>query len=389
MKLFTLFYFTLATLIYLIALPFLLLFALKKKYKQSIPARFFLYKNRPFNNHDIWFHACSLGEVRALSPIIELFKDEKIAVSTTTATGYSQALKLNVQSRYLPFEIFLPFWIKKSKVVVVLEAEFWYLLFSVVKARGGHLILLNARISTKSYPKYQKMGWFYKKLFNYVDMVFVQSPEDKERFISLGVQSAEVVGNIKLAQEVSHTKEYEKSSIETLVAASTHESEEVLIFNAFKVYRASYTSKLIVVPRHPERFDAVWTLIQKEFKGLKLARWSEAIDFNVDVLLVDTMDELNNIYRISDIAILGGAFKEDVGGHNPLEPAHFGCKILSGEHYFNQRELFKYVENLVITKNSDLSDTLLKMQAQKKCFVDEEINLERVKNYINKELEKR
>ncbi len=389
MRLFTFFYFFLALIIYLGALPFLILFAFKKKYTQSIPARFFLYNNGPFKKNELWFHACSLGEVRALQPIIELFKGSQIAVSTTTATGFTEAKKLKVQSRYLPFEVFIPFWARESKVVVVLEAEFWYLLFAVVKARGAKLVLLNARISTKSYPKYKKMAWFYKKMFAYVDMVFVQSVADRERFYTLGAKNIEVTGNIKLAQRVELSKEYDKSDIETIVAASTHDGEEELIFEAFKASKGLKKRKLIVVPRHPERFDDVWNLMSKTFKDdVILARWSEAQNFEADILLVDAMGELNNIYNISDIAILGGAFKEDVGGHNPLEPAHFGCKIISGEHYFNQRELFKYVENLKIVSKENLTTSLINSDNLENCIVSENIDLKSIKKYINQELEK-
>ena len=157
------------------AVPFLLLLSFKEKYRDSIPARFFLWKNPPFKKSGIWFHVCSLGESRALKPLLDLMSKEDINITTTTHTGWSESKKYSADVRYLPFELFLPFWIKKNKTVVILEAEFWYMLFAVATAKGSKVVLLNARISERSYPKYLKLRWFYKKMFEYVDIVFVQS----------------------------------------------------------------------------------------------------------------------------------------------------------------------------------------------------------------------
>jgi 3-deoxy-D-manno-octulosonic-acid transferase len=111
---FSLLYFLLSLLLYIVAVPFLLLLSLKEKYRSSIPARFFLWRNPPFKKSGIWFHVCSLGESRALKPLLELLPDETINITTTTHTGYSESQKYRADVRYLPFEVFLPFWIKKK-----------------------------------------------------------------------------------------------------------------------------------------------------------------------------------------------------------------------------------------------------------------------------------
>ena len=135
--------------------------------------------------------------------------------------------------------------------------------------------------------------------------------------------------------------------IETIVAASTHKGEDGVILSEFVNYRKENESKLIVVPRHPERFDAVWQLITTVCEKNKFTckRFSQSQGLDADIVLIDAMGELNNIYAISDIAILGGAFAP-IGGHNPLEPATFGCKIITGKQHFNQLELFKYISNV-------------------------------------------
>ena len=367
--------------LYLAALPLIVYLATKQKYKQSIPSRFFLFNNKSFlDDNAIWFHVCSLGEARALKPILAKLEDEKIAITTITQTGQEEAKKYKADVRYLPYEIFLPFWIKKQKMLIVLEAEFWYLLFAVASARGAKVVLLNARISDKSVKKYLQFAWFYKKMLANVETIYAQSEVDKNRFLALGAKKIEVIGNIKLAGEIKHTKEYEKPDVETIVAGSTHEGEEKSILASFVEYRAEHSAKLIVVPRHPERFESVYELMKvtAEHNSLTLSRLSEENTFDSDMILVDTMGELNNIYKISDIAILGGAFKADVGGHNPLEPAFFGCKIITGQHFFHQKELFKYVHHVQYVAANEITQALKEARVLPPSMVEETINLEPV-----------
>jgi len=369
-------------LLYIIALPLIVFLAFKQKYKESIPARFFLFKNPRFSTSNaIWFHVCSLGEARALKPILNKLDKKDVHITTITQTGQTEAKKYDAEVRYLPYEIFLPFWIRKEKVVVVLEAEFWYLLFTVARSRGAKVILLNARISDKSVKKYLQFAWFYEKLLDVVDTIYVQSEVDKNRFLALGGRNIEVIGNIKLEGEIKHTKEYEKPKVLTIVAGSTHESEEKSILASFiELKREQKDLKLIVVPRHPERFESVYALMQEAAKdnGLSLSRFTYTQNFDADMILVDMMGELNNIYRISDIAILGGAFREDVGGHNPLEPAFFGCKIITGKHFFHQKELFKYVHHVQYVERDEIVEALKKAQMLPPSMVEEKINLQPV-----------
>lgn len=372
-------YYILSVVLFFIALPLLFYLSFKQKYKISVPSRFFLFKNKPFNSIDaVWFHVCSLGEARALKPILNGLKKQSICITTITQTGNDEAKKYDAEVRYLPYEMFLPFWIKKQKFLVVLEAEFWYLLFVVARAKGARVILLNGRISDKSVKSYMKFKWFYKKLLDKVEIIYAQSQTDKNRFLALGAKNIEVIGNIKLAGEIKKTKTYHKVSRELIVAGSTHSGEEKIVLDSFVKYNQN--SMLVVVPRHPERFEEVYTLMQEYALkyNLTLSRFSQTKELETDLVLVDMMGELNNIYAISDIAILGGAFKDDVGGHNPLEPAYFGCKIITGKHFFHQKELFKYVKNVQYVENYELLDALKKSSSLPSSFVEEEIDLKKV-----------
>lgn len=382
---FSILYFTLSVLLYLIALPLLVYLSFKQKYKESIPSRFFLFNNPRFNSENgIWFHVCSFGEAKALKPILDALPDEEIKITTVTHTGQTQVRKYDADVRYLPYEMFLPFWAKKQRVLVVLEAEFWYMLFAVMRARGARVILLNARISEKSAKKYLQFGWFYKKMLRHVEIIYAQSEADKNRFLALGAKNIKVIGNIKLAGEIKKTKEYKKPQMQVIVAGSTHETEEEPILKSFVEYRKQSDAKLIIVPRHPERFDSVYKLMQEyaDKNSLTLSKFSTCQDFEADLILIDAMGELNNIYAISDIAIVGGAFKEGIGGHNPLEPAHFGCKIITGKYFHDQKELYKYVHHVQYVERDEIHKALMACGDLPPSMVEETINLETVINKI-------
>ncbi|OHE08342.1 MAG: 3-deoxy-D-manno-octulosonic acid transferase, partial [Sulfurimonas sp. RIFOXYC2_FULL_36_7] len=312
--------------------------------------------------------------------------DKDIKITTITHTGQAEARRYNAEVRYLPYEMFLPFWARGQDVLVVLEAEFWFMLFSVLRAKGTRIILLNARISEKSAKKYLQFAWFYKKMLSHVEMIYAQSEADKNRFLALGAKNIEVIGNIKLAGKISKTKEYKKPEVEFIVAGSTHESEEESVLKSFVEYRNQSDAKLAVVPRHPERFESVYELMKKyaDKNSLTLSRFSHDKEFKADMILVDAMGELNNIYAISDIVILGGAFRDDVGGHNPLEPAYFGCKIITGKHFFHQKELFKYVHHVQYVERDEIHKALMKCKELPPSMVEEKIDLKPVIERIMK-----
>jgi 3-deoxy-D-manno-octulosonic-acid transferase len=350
-------YYFLTLLIYILAIPYLLIKSRTKKYQEAIPSKFFLKRNPKFSSNGIWFHSCSMGETQALKPIFQQLDGNKINLSVITNTGYETGLKLTKNIRYLPFEIFLPFWIVKQKVLLVMEAELWYMLFLVAHLKGTKTILINARINDKSYRTYKKYRFFYTHIFKHIDKIFAQTNIDKQRLEELGATNIEVIGNIKLATlpKVTKTLVKPKNSI-LITAGSTHSTEELLILKAWKKEQG----KLILVPRHPERFNEVDTIIKQYIKNTNLTyhKYSIQNNFNSDIILVDKMGELNNIYAISDVAILGGGFCNTAGGHNPVEPAFFGCKLISGKVIFNQKALFECVNNYNLVDNEDLATIL-------------------------------
>lgn len=380
MSLFALFYNFILLVVYIILTPYLIYKSKSKKYKIAIPAKFFLKNNQKFEKSGVWFHSCSMGEVRAIKPLIKEFEEES-NISVITNTGFDEAKTICKNVRFLPFEIFLPFWITRQKVLVVMEAELWYMLFLMAKKKGAKTLLINARISDKSYKSYLRFRFFYKKIFENIDKVFAQSEVDKQRLQELGAKNVEVIGNIKLAQLPKRRALFEKPNIATIVAASTHEGEEELILNSYK----KEFGKLIIVPRHPERFLKVEELIKNYIKDKNLTfhKFSIKEDFSSDIVLVDVMGILNDVYEIGDITILGGAFAK-IGGHNPIEPAFFKNVIISGKNIFNQKSLFECIKNYYLIENSELKEYLEKANTLLKPELTKEGSFEPIIKEIKK-----
>ncbi|WP_456237430.1 lipid IV(A) 3-deoxy-D-manno-octulosonic acid transferase [Helicobacter canis] len=386
-------YYLLCAFAWLLLMPLLLYLSIKPKYRHSIPARFFPFlrslmpKSSGFCNDfspHIWLHACSFGEIKSLAPIIQALANHKrrILLTTTTQTGFdlaqsTYASEPTIRVEFLPFEIFLPFYrhrLQDLQSLIVTEAELWLGLFSTAKTLGAQTLLINARISTRSYPKYRRFRFFYRVLFSCVDRVFAQSQADKDRLSTLGARHIEVLGNLKLLSPIATSATYPKPSNRlVIVAASTHQGEEELVLQAFSALKKLESSKvdsslLILAPRHPERFDEVATqLASYPFASARFTQSAQVLnDSSLDVVLLDTLGELNNCYAIADIVILGGAFIQ-AGGHNPLEPAFFHTKLISGKAIFNQEALFACIDGYTLCEASELEATLLAHQSLPKA----------------------
>ncbi|TLU64676.1 3-deoxy-D-manno-octulosonic acid transferase [Thalassotalea litorea] len=301
-------------------------------------------------------HAASVGEVMAIKPIVEgllkQYPELPLTVTTFTPTGSAQVTKQfgdRVQHCYIPLDnmisvnLFLS--TLKPKLLILMETELWPQLIHSTFKRNIPLLLINARLSQKSLASYQKLRWLISPALNKFHRILAQSEENRDRFISLGAAPERVShsGNLKydirlteaLETKVEALRQLPIANHRVVVAGSTHQGEEALIIKAFINVKELYPDLLLVlVPRHPERFDKVQDLCQQH--GLAVARRSanDAIGEQTDVWLVDTLGELLAFYGIADICIVAGSFFE-VGGHNPLEPALFAKPIIVGPNMAN------------------------------------------------------
>jgi 3-deoxy-D-manno-octulosonic-acid transferase len=308
----------------------------------------------------IWFHTVSMGEFIAAAPLIQqtLTANPKmlITVTTTTPTGSEQVqkqfaveiVKGQVFHVYLPYDLpwLLNGFIRKIKpsLLVILETELWPNLIHCTKKSGGKVMVINARLSERSAKGYEKVASLSRSMLNQLDCLAVQNSTDGQRFLQLGMpeQNMQVTGSIKFDLTIEQSLienglQWRKNwgeSRKVILVASTHSGEDQIALSAFKQVLANHSDALmVVVPRHPERFDQVANLI--ELQGFKLGRRSQDnISKDNQVVLVDTMGELMLFLAASDICIMGGSFVEN-GAHNPLEPAALKVPVLIGPSQFN------------------------------------------------------
>ncbi|WP_199482607.1 lipid IV(A) 3-deoxy-D-manno-octulosonic acid transferase [Vibrio owensii] len=309
----------------------------------------------------IWIHAVSVGESIAAIPLIKELKKQNpalpILVTTTTSTGAEQIAKLGdlVEHRYMPidFGFAVKGFIKaiRPKQMLIIETELWPNTLNAVHNAGIPIIVVNARLSEKSCKNYAKVQPLFNLLAPCLDKVLCQTKSDAERFERLGIEKNKlfVTGSIKFDIQISdNVKEKAKALRDALglerpiwIAASTHKGEDEQVFEAHKKLLESHPNALLIlVPRHPERFEDVFELCQSQ--GFETARRTsqEEVTISTQVYLGDTMGEMLILIGASDICFMGGSLIGDkVGGHNVLEPAALGVPVITGPSYYNFKEI--------------------------------------------------
>lgn len=307
----------------------------------------------------IWVHAVSVGEVQAALPLVTwLLLEQKlpVLVTTTTPTGSErvrQQFADQVFHFYAPYD--LPGAVRRffkrirPIMVIVMETEIWPNLFHVCRNGSVPLVLANARLSAYSARGYRRFPGLTKATLRNVTDLAAQARPDADRFISLGMdaQHVHVTGNIKFDVQLPYELRAQAEQLRrqwgekrpVWVAASTHAGEEEVVLSAFDMVRTRLPQALLVlVPRHPERFDKVVELCQR--RGYSVARRSERgiVGSEVAVFVGDTMGELPLFYASADVAFVGGSLVP-TGGHNVLEPAALGVPVVVGPHTFNFMEI--------------------------------------------------
>ncbi len=327
---------------------------------------------------DIWLHAVSVGEILAALPFLKSLKaefpDKRIVISTTTYTGQKIARdKFPEADRimYMPIDTSLCVTqvvnALRPKLFINIETELWPMLFSTLKSCGSSIVTLNGRISNDSFKGYSKIKFLMKMIFSNIDFLYMQSEIDAERIISLGADTNKVavMGNFKFDFKIDRSADLDwldNIKGKVFLAASTHRGEDEILLNAYNSVKVKYSDlKLIIAPRHPERFDEVAELIDKI--KLKFIKRSALIDTgpvtsDYDVVLLDTVGELSGVFSGVDVAFIGGSLVP-VGGHNILEPAYFSKPIIFGPHMGNfpiASEFLKQSAALQIRDAGDIAD---------------------------------
>jgi 3-deoxy-D-manno-octulosonic-acid transferase len=400
-------YSVIAVAFFVMVSPYLLYQAIRyRKYIASLPQRMG-YLPVSFNldgDESIWIHAVSVGEVltaRALLPQLhERYPRLRIFVSTTTMAG-QQVARTNLpyvdQVFYFPFD--LGFIVNRTlrlvrpRLFVMMETEIWPNLLRACKRNGVKTVLVNGRISSRSYPRYKLIRFFFRRVLADVDRFCMQSEESARRIVEIGAprERVTVTGSLKfdsldypadvrskinvgrvapLVHDRGRTRILRYFRISpnrpVVIAGSTLKGEEEPVLEAFQRIRATMTNALLIIaPRKPERFGDVERLVGRA--GWRVARRTELrvdAEPRQDVVVLDTIGELAHLFQIATVVFIGGSLV-DAGGHNILEPAVFGKPIVFGPHMHNFAEISRtFLDNgaaIQVRNAHELERTLLEL----------------------------
>ncbi len=337
----------------------------------------------------IWFHSVSVGEFNAALPLINAVHDKypsrPVVVSTTTGTGQQLAVERvgdYAQVIYFPYDTYFSVksWLDaiNPALFVIVETEMWPGLITQCKERGVPVVIVNGRISPRSFKSYKRIKWFFHRYVKMLTCIGAQTSNEAERYRDLcdGEVLIETMGNLKC----DGLKAKSQADIEKLrdslslakdelvfIAGSTHEGEEAFILSAYTKLLKLMPGKivrLIIAPRHPQRFDRAEELIKGAgFSVLRNSR-SERFKNELDVYLIDSIGHLATFYGIADVAFVGGTIAP-IGGHNVLEPYTYKVPVISGPRLEKTRDFARLLEErdalFVVKTPEDMAQELLRL----------------------------
>ncbi|WP_417616739.1 lipid IV(A) 3-deoxy-D-manno-octulosonic acid transferase [Oceanisphaera sp.] len=337
----------------------------------------------PRHQNPVWLHAVSVGEMVAATPLIKAIKAEHpelpILVTTTTRTGADLAEKLGelIEHRYAPLDFpwAVALFLRRinPRALLIMETELWPNWLLACGRKQLPVMVLNARLSARSAKKYQRFHGIFRLLSANISHIACQNQDDANRFADLGLarNKLSITGSIKF--DIDYDDEIRRQGLRlreqlglerpVWIAASTHEGEDAQLLAAHKTLLAQRPDALLIlVPRHPQRFNEVGELIIRE--NLTLSRRTQAAVADAQVYLGDTMGELPVMLAAADVAFVGGSLIER-GGHNLLEPAALGKPVLTGPSIFNFNDIYRRLKgnNALVTVNNstELASALLKL----------------------------
>ncbi len=340
----------------------------------------------------VWIHAVSMGEVQAAVPLIKALQSRfsSILVTTMTPTGSQRVREIfgdSVLHVYLPYDLpgSVSRFLRRTQpcLLILMETELWPNLLFACQQRKIPVILANARLSAPSTAGYKRIAGLTQQMLGSVAAVAAQTEVDAARFIELGIDKTKVhvTGSIKFDSRLPANFS-EKAKVlrrqwgierPVWIAASTHDGEEELVLNAFSQLKLEIRNLLLLlVPRHPERFNRVAALCQQ--RGFILARRSKGdVNTKTEIYLGDTMGDLPLLYAAGDVAFVGGSLVP-IGGHNLLEPAAVGLPVIMGPYTFECEEICRRL--LEAEAAQRVSNTEQLVQAVKKYLTDTKLQQE-------------
>ncbi|EKE70256.1 lipid IV(A) 3-deoxy-D-manno-octulosonic acid transferase [Gallaecimonas xiamenensis] len=308
---------------------------------------------------DLWVHAVSVGEAMAAIPLLKTWRaqhpDAKLLLTSSSRTGYDRlkaAFGDQLCHVYAPYDFWPCVWLFfcriQPKRLWIMETELWPNWLAFCAKRGTQVSLVNGRLSASSARRYRRFKGLSAKLMQRLGQVLVQTAEEADRYRQLGLDPAKltVTGSVKFDIEVSAEQRQQGRILRqgfgdrpVWIAASTHQGEDTLMLAAHKALRERHPNALLLlVPRHPQRFDEVAKLLERQGWAFARRASQQPVAADTAVYLADTMGEMLTLMAASDLALVGGSFV-NVGGHNLLEPAACALPTLTGPIYFNFQDI--------------------------------------------------
>lgn len=378
----------------IVFLPIILIaLAAVPKFRAGFRTKLGFYKNIKLDHkkETIFFHAVSVGEVNAIETLVkktrESFPDSNIVLSTTTRTGQEIAIKKLSDTvdaiTYFPFDFFfsvLSFLntIKPDKIIIA-ETEIWPDFVYIAKKKNIPVYIVNGRLSPNSYKGYKKFSFFFKPVLAQYAGIFMQTQGDMERILDVGAKHeiTKVMGNLKYdiqpTMEEKQITELAQSlklnGTKMIAAASTHKGEDEIVLEAYsELKKINPDLKLLLAPRHPERYNQVFELIKNS--GYKAGKRSQNDTFeDNDIIMLDTMGELMKMFSVCHFAFIGGSFSS-TGGHNPLEANIWGKPVVSGNCVFNFKDIYEFLTKSDAAKLSSSIEELTEDMKKLLCNIE-------------------
>ena len=373
----------------------------KKENPKRFLEKFSFKKDKRRQGKLVWFHCSSVGEFLSIVPLVQEFEKIKnikqILVTTSTLSSSKIFQKFTFKKtlhQFYPLDNihivnkFLNYW--KPSSVIFVESEIWPTMISQLKKRGIRVVLINARMSEKSFRRWFSFKYFGKNILEKFDYIFPQNKETFFYFKKLGLKKIKFLGNLKFTDTHNDkfkeiNKKYFKNKT-ILCTASTHHNEEEIFANLHIKYKKKIPNLItIIIPRHIERTNEITQMLHN--KKLKFTKHSENNKNykNDDVYIVDSYGESKSFYKISNVVFLGGSLVSK-GGQNPLEALRFGCNLLHGHFTFNFKDIYKMLEkeklSLKVNNSKDLEKKALSLLKNKKNNLNKIKKLKKIGDLI-------
>ena len=384
--------------------PFIIIYRILKKKEDNLrfKEKFCLFTKKRVEGKLIWFHGASVGEIMSIIPLIRIYEKNKsidqILVTSSTLSSSKIIRKFNFKKtvhQFYPIDHsyftskFLNYW--KPNLAIFIESEIWPSMFKNLKENKTKLLLLNARLTKKTFKRWMKLKGISKKIFSEISIAYPQNQETKSFIKKISNTKIKILGNLKFIEDDERNiKKSQKKLISYFkkrnvwVASSTHQYEEIFCAKTHIELKKKYKNLLtIIIPRHIHRSNKIVSEIQK--LNLNVVKHSSKIKSlkKVDIYIVDTFGETKKFHKISPSVFLGGSIINR-GGQNPLEAARYGARILHGKNIDNFKDIYKLLRNLKISKKINTPEQLASMVVFKK---NKNIGL-RIKNIGEKILKK-